>query len=204
MMYYTMSIPTNYTFITKDAQHPEVAFRLCDYMCSEEMSIWSRWGEPGVDWVKPSADKKGMYDFMGAEALIDPILEWGTVQNSHWYNGTPCFRRTHVTLGVVGGDASQQAKANGIKLAYDRYGEENYKFPTDSFVAKLIYTSEELDERAEIMSSTDSYIQSMLYEFVTGGKDIDKDWDSYIKELKALNIDRLLEISQTAYDRMKN
>ena len=40
------------------------------------------------------------------------------------------------------------------------------------------------------------------YEFITGKTDIDAGWDAYIKELKSSNIDRLLEISQTAYDRM--
>ncbi len=203
VMYYTKVMPINYTFITKDAEHPEVAFRLGDFMCSEEMSIWTRWGQEGVDWVAPPEGTKGMYDFLGAKAIIDPVLQWGSVQNSHWQGGTPLFRRARHPLGVVGGDASQQAKANAIKLAYERYGEDNYTYPVDSFIAKLIYTSDELDERAEIMTSTNSYVNSMLYEFVTGGKDIDKDWDAYIKELKALNIDRLLEISQTAYDRMK-
>ncbi len=202
MMYYTKIMPTNYTYITKDAEHPEVAFRVCDYMCSEEMSIWTRYGQRGVDWVEPAEGTKGMYDFLGYEALIEPTLQWGSVQNSHWQGGTPLFRRTYIPLGVVGGDASQQSKANAIKLAYERYGEDNYTFPVDSFVAKLIYTSDELDERAEIMASTESYVNQSLYEFVTGGKDIDKDWDAYIKELKALNIDRLLEIAQTAYDRM--
>ena len=70
-------------------------------------------------------------------------------------------------------------------------------------VEKLIYTSEELDERADITVVIDPYVKQMRYEFITGVKDIDAGWDDYIKELNALNIDRLLEINQTAYDRMK-
>lgn len=199
---YMKTMPNNYYFITKDCEHPEVAFRIGDYMCSKEMTIWSRWGEEGTDWLVPSEETAGMYDFLGYPATIEPVLQWGTVQNSHWQNATPGFRTTDVSLGMVSTDSSQKAKADAIKLAYDRYGEDKFVPEESSRVYKLVYTADELEERADILTSIESYRDQMLYEFITGAKDIDGYWDSYIKELKSLNLDRLLEISQTAYDRM--
>ena len=43
----------------------------------------------------------------------------------------------------------------------------------------------------------------MRYEFISGKQNIDSGWNAYIKELKGLNVDRLVEINNAAYDRMK-
>ena len=40
--------------------------------------------------------------------------------------------------------------------------------------------------------------------FITGSKNIDTDWDSYVKGLEGLGLKRYLEIQQTAYDKMPN
>jgi len=193
------SLPTNRFFITKDCEHPEVAFRIGDYMCDERMTLWSRFGEPGVDWIKPDKGTEVLYDFLGYnEATLETILVWGSPQNSHWQNATPGFRTTGVLLGAVAGnDDSQRSKADAIELMYDQYPE------TGSMVEKIIYTPEELEERAIIKNSVDSYVDQMKYKFIVGEVDIDKEWDTYIKELYAMNVERLLEISQTAYDRME-
>lgn len=192
------SMPANKFYITKDCEHPEVAFRIGDYMCSEAMTVWSRFGEPGVDWVEAAPGTEALYDFLGYEATLETILLWGSPQNSHWVNNTPGFRTTDIVLGVAASnDDSQRSKADAIELMYDQYPE------TGSMVEKLIYTSEELDERADITVVIDPYVKQMRYEFITGVKDIDAGWNDYIKELNALNIDRLLEMNQAAYDRMK-
>ena len=36
--------------------------------------------------------------------------------------------------------------------------------------------------------------------FITGSKDIDTDWDSYQDELRAIGVERYLEITQEAFD----
>ena len=101
-------------------------------------------------------------------------------------------------MGVAASnDDSQRSKADAIKLMYDQYPK------TGTIVEKIIYTTDELDERAIIKNTLDSYVEQMRYKFIVGEVDIDKGWDAYIKELNSMNVERLLEISQTAYDRMK-
>lgn len=201
-MYYRKTIPDSVFFITKACEHPEVAFRIADYMCDTEVTISNRWGEKGVDWKVPDEGTESMFEFLGYKATIEPILAWGKPQNSHWCNLGAGFRTNETSLGVVNSDdASQFAKAGAIELAYNRYN-GNIVPSDDEQVHKIIYSSEELDERSQILNFVDSYVLQMRYEFITGKRDIDKYWDTYIKELKAGNLDRLLEISQTAYDRM--
>jgi len=193
------TMPVNKFYITKDCEHPEVAFRIGDYMCSKDMTIWSRFGEPGVDWIVPPAGTEALYDFLGYdEAKIETILVWGSLQNAHWQNQTPGFRTTDVVLAAgAGNDDSQRSKADAIELMYDQYPK------TGTIVDKIIYSTEELDERAALKMPIDTYVNEMKYEFIIGNIDIDAGWDDYIKELNALSINRYLEISQTAYDRMK-
>ena len=195
---FSKSMPSNMFFITKDCEHPEVAFRIGDYMCSEKMTMWSRFGEYGIDWVEAPKGSECLYDFLGYEATYQTVLPWGSPQNSHWQNKTPGFRTTAAVLtGAAGEDTSQISKANAIELMYDQYPEEG------TIVNKVIYNSDELSERANIDLAIDTYVKQMRYQFIIGEVDIDKGWNDYIKELKSMNIDRLLEISQTAYDRMK-
>ena len=191
------TMPTNRFFITRDCEHPEVAFRVADYMCSYEMTRWSKFGEPGVDWVEAADDAESLYDFLGYKASMEPVLVWGTRQNSHWQNNVPGFRTRELDfITTAGSDDSVRAKAKAVELLYDQYPEEG------TIVNKIIYSIDELDERSAILFPIQTYVKQMRYQFIMGEVDIDEAWDDYIKELKSMNIDRLLEISQTAYDRM--
>ena len=203
-IYYTNSImPSHKYAVTNACEHPEVAFRLGDFMSSTEMTIWTRWGEKGVDWKDPDEGEKGMYEFLGHPALIDTITQWGSVQNGHWVQASPSFRTAEIAGGAVGSDSSQEAKALGLKNLYEKYG-ESLGVDVNDRIYKLINTDEELEEIASITTVINSYAASAQYKFITGEVDIDKGWDAYIKELKASNVDRLVELYQAAYDRMNS
>lgn len=208
---YMKTMPTQGMFITKDCAYPETAFRIADYMCSEKMTVWTRWGEEGTDWLAPSDGTVGMYEFMNYPAYLEPVLQWGSKQNAHWQAQTPGYRRTNISLGMASNDKSQESKAFAIKNLHERYSDADWRDGgklffekvADDRVYKLIYTTDELEERSNIINAVDPYVKQMRYEFVTGKKNIDNDWAAYIKELKSMNVDRLVEIVNDAYDRMK-
>ncbi len=211
---YMKTMPDQGMFITKECQYPETAFRVADYMCSEKMTVWSRWGEEGSDWLAPSESTVGMYDFIDYPAYLEPVLQWGSKQNSHWQNATPGFRRTNISLGMASNDKSQESKAFAIKELHERYSDPNwskddpntklfFEKVTNDRVYRLIFTADELSERSDIINAIDPYVKQMRYEFVSGKTSIDGGWNAYIKELKGMNVDRLVEIYNTAYDRMK-
>lgn len=203
-IYYTNSImPSNKYFITSSCEHPEVAFRLGDFMSGDEMTIWTRWGEKGVDWKEPPAGSKSMYDFLGHAAIIETITQWGSVQNGHWYQASPSFRTAEIAGGIVASDSSQAAKAQGLEGLYNKYG-ESLGVDVNDRIYKLINTADELEEISTITTIVNSYAAGAQYKFITGEWDIDKDWDKYIKELKASNVERLVELYQAAYDRMNS
>ena len=63
------------------------------------------------------------------------------------------------------------------------------------------YTAEEQSERSVLMMDIKNYIQMMKAQFIVGEVDIDTGWDSFLTNLKNMQLDRLLEIEQQAYDR---
>ena len=54
-----------------------------------------------------------------------------------------------------------------------------------------------------ITSGVDAYIKNMEYNFITGKKDLKKDWNSYLNDLSAYNVDKLAEIYDKAYQAYK-
>lgn len=186
-------------FITKGCKNPEAAFRLGDLMCSEEMTMWSRFGEKDVDWVEATESDKGLYEFLNYPATIKPILEWGSIQNSHWNNITPGFRTYEVAAGmVVANDQSQTAKAEAFKNL-----DLMNNIPKNS-MDLIIYSNDELEEYNDLMLVIKSYVTEKLAHFIAGDESIDDGWDAYVSELKNMGADRALELSQTAYERMND
>ena len=61
-------------------------------------------------------------------------------------------------------------------------------------------TSDEASELADIMAQVNTYTNEMMYKFITGAEPLDN-YDKYIEELKALNIERAAEIEQEAVSR---
>ena len=64
-------------------------------------------------------------------------------------------------------------------------------------------TADESAEASEIEATLKTYVMEEVAAFLTGRKDIDADWDDYIKNMENIGLNRILELSQTAYDRLK-
>lgn len=60
--------------------------------------------------------------------------------------------------------------------------------------------SEESDEYNNIASSLNTYMQEQLTAFVVGQRTMDQ-WDAFLDELRDMNLDRLTELQQQAFDR---
>ena len=52
----------------------------------------------------------------------------------------------------------------------------------------------------ELNTTVYNVVDEWFANFVSGKKDVDKDWDAYVKNLKDSGLDKYLEIYQTAYD----
>lgn len=191
-------IPSSGLVVTKNCKYPEAAFRLGDLMCSEEMSLSNRWGLKDVDWKYAEEGAVGRFEDMGYKAIVEMINnQWSVPQNAHWYGAGANYRGYALTAGQVATDnnPSEAAIAEATKIYY------KYADMTD--VKKFVYALEDLEDVNELNTNIEAYVKEMTTAFIIGSRNIDKEWDSYIKELKNMGVDQLIEYTQKAYDMSK-
>ena len=86
--------------ITRDCEYPELAFQISDYGFDPEMSMVSRFGEPGVDW---DTNVEGMvcgHEDIGLKAGFRELNNVNNVpQNSVWPTGFPAYRPENFIYG---------------------------------------------------------------------------------------------------------
>jgi putative aldouronate transport system substrate-binding protein len=166
-------------------------------MVSEEFSIMTRWGEKGVDYLEPAASDKSLYADMGYKPSLKEVLAWGKLQNKHWAQQGPYVRQYSISAGVVWGGNPLDTNIP-IAAAQKIY---SGKKPNE-VIPKLIFTAEENDAISETLITLRTYVKESLANFVTGGMDLDKDWESYKKQLQTIGVDKVVKTVQTVYDRM--
>lgn len=190
---------TNNTFmISKDCKNPAAAFRLADLFYSEEAVLRGRFGVPEVDWVEPEEGETSLYADMGYPALIKPILPWGGTQNSHWSEIQSTFRDAEVTHGQVWNGTID------FNYLIAQAVPEYLSYIPDEYLWKRVFTEEEAEEVGELDVNLRNYVKESIARFITGDLSIETGWDSYLKELSTIGVDRYVEINQAVYDRMNN
>ena len=65
----------------------------------------------------------------------------------------------------------------------------------------LHYTVEESSTCTKIIMEVTEFIEQSKAEFITGQRNLDTGWESYLNELDSLGLNTWMEIAQTAYDR---
>lgn len=62
-------------------------------------------------------------------------------------------------------------------------------------------TADEADETTQLFADISKYIGSSIPQFIVGDMSIEKDWDTFLKTLESLGIERYIEIIKGEYDR---
>ena len=184
-------------FITKYCKNPLAAFRFLDFMMSEEASIFSRFGVEGTDWKKADENTKALFGDYGFEAKILPILPYGVVQNSHWFQLNPAFLSSGIldTMAWDGDELDgEYFKAKALK-AYEGKG------PKNSFVvSQMLLGLDDMKEFNGLYTDISNFVKENISLFVTGKKNTDGDWKEFQQGLENLNVSRYLELAQKGYD----
>lgn len=191
--------------ITDKCENPEAALRLCDWFFGEKSDLIAEYGsEEGTDWIwKP----EGMVGVNGKPALYKILNAYSTdVQNHDWQVTGSMYAPSDYRLGVAAEkDVDIYTKEALEKYLYDITMEKSVPYAqkegTYDVLPKLHMTEDEKEQISVPLVETSSYIIENTIAFVTGKKDIDKEWDSYVKEFDNIGLPTILEVYQAAYDR---
>lgn len=204
------TMPSGGMLITKNCKDPELAFRLGDWLCSEEMSLYSRYGREGVDyhyWQK--GDPVNNYAGLGKEQVFvyNPRASWGNLQNIYWALKGPSCITTRLFFGQVGAGKTDDSDLGRLKNANGKIDSgvllESLDYIDESkVVAKLIFNEEEQQVVTDVGMPIASYAEECWARFITGDMDLDSDWGGYLAELDRMGLEQYVEAVQSAYDRM--
>lgn len=194
---YTQNMPDLCYNITKNCKYPEAAFRMGDLMMSEKFSVIGRWGEEGVDWVKPAATDTTY--FPGVAPYLIPIAVWGTPTNKLWAQSQgPAIKPYKIFNGSY-----VQGRIHYLDLWAAEMGARAIQYiHPEKVIGTIVYTQAEYEKIAEIRSNVESYILECFSRFMLRDMSLENDWDKYLTELKNMGLDTYVQTARTAYVRM--
>ena len=206
---YSEFTPTQELSIIASTQKLDMALAFADIFFDHDISLIERFGEEGVDWTRDpellaehtnAYVDAGLYDSL---TLLVTSTMWADNQSQTWRNHGP--RYASLEMGNTVFDTAQSGGAkfdpsDPTQLNAKCYQMYYPKHP-DKVLPALKYTMEEAEQLQDPLTTLPDFVKQALAEFVTGARDIEKGWDSYIEEMNTMGLQQWIETAQTAYDR---
>ncbi|MBY4985481.1 extracellular solute-binding protein [Streptococcus suis] len=191
---YVFSDPDHYNYarnellITTSAKNPEKLLEWADQFYTDDASIQTFYGSFGIGTEKTETGYAVLPPQDGKSAD-----EWA------WINSLRDFGPKYVADGFNDKVEIDESQGDGLKLKLDS---EINQYALPAF-PNVSYSQEELTRLSAIYVDINSYATQMASKWVVEGG-IDKEWDDYIKQLKAMGLDEFMQIQETAFERYQS
>lgn len=166
--------------VSTKSSHIELAVKFLDYAMSEHCQDYYQWGIEGESYII-NADGSRQYTEKGNDN--DWLQQFG-INPAFVFPAAQSVEATDILV------ADWHAKINRELRQY-------IKNPWPEIYA----TSKESDTVNLYMPDVQAAVDASAVGFITGQKDIEKEFDSYISELESLNLDEIIEVKQAQYNR---
>jgi len=190
-----------FVITNKASEEAKIALiKLADYMYTPEGQTNGANGMKGIDWEDPAPGDKALGENVEPKVKPIPSKQGEPPRNAGWSGmGHFYMPKDYRDSWVQGTDiydpSNYERRLYEATLKYEDH-EPQELFP----IWSLWVDPATLDESSILQTNIRNYIEQNALQFVTGNKDLDKDWDSYVKGLENLKLGRYLEILQSAYD----
>lgn len=173
--------------ITNSCENPEALMRWIDTHYDPEVSLQLDQGLLGITIEKT---EEGKYVYL-------PTPE-GNSFTEMIHNYSP---------GVNGVGAVTMAVAKDLELnenlteraALDEFYAP-YNVPADEVYPSVYFTEDEVEEVAILQTDIASYVSQQYAKWIVEGG-VEEEWDKYLKQLEAMDVDSYIKIYQDAYER---
>lgn len=189
------SEPTHYRYITTaiynpwaittSCKNPEIAVALLDWMYTEEGSFLINYGEESNYTMQ---DGKAI---MTDEFLYNSQYDYPTMLAAYTWEMCPGVRDYSRVYQNADSFLLDSCKVWASAPA-------DYNIPIG-----VEMNSDEASEESAIMADINTLVEEKLPKFINGTLPMDQ-WDSFIQEIEKMNIERAIELHQTALDRYNN
>lgn len=172
--------------ISKDNKYIAETMKFFDFWFTEEGKQLVAMGVEGVHWN---------YDENGVAQYTDLVM-------SYTGGGAPNYMRT-IGGNEIGTYAELWPEIAGMtgeaQEAFKNYAEAGWAVKPFPATSK---TPEEQRILTEKETNINTYSAETLQNWIMGNTDIDSTWDEYINTVKSMGLDEVIEVYQTAYDRV--
>jgi len=180
------AIERNEALITKNCKYPEIAARWLDEFYTGEASIQNFWGAIGTVISK---NEDGTY------TLNNPP-EGTSADGWYWDQSLRDFGPKYVSADFQEKIKLSPESGDGLKLDLSKLGEE---YITRTY-PKVMLSAEEIEELATLETDINKFIDVTRADWVINGN-VDEGWDTYVKKLNEMGLERLIEIRTDAMER---
>jgi putative aldouronate transport system substrate-binding protein len=190
-----------FVITNKASKEAQIALiKMIDYMFTPEGQTISTAGTEGIGWRKPVAGEEALGQGVTPLYFSIPPVEGAAPHNTGWsgmghFYEPKEYRDAFVASKDIYDSTGYERRLYNATLLYDG------KAPKELFPAWAVWVDPaEVDEASILQTNIKKYIEENALQFITGHKDLTKDWDAYVKGLEKLGVTRYLEIMQKAYD----
>lgn len=175
------------TYITACCENVELAMALVDYFYSEDGMLFYNYGFEGTDYT---IDENGTPQFTEA------------VTNNEYGLSPANFMRARCAYGVF---SSMMLRYRSAAYNSDINNEAWDVWSSNldgsmSIPSNVSMTPEESEASSYYVADIMTYASQMVPQFINGSANL-SDWDSYVENLKSMNLEACIEAEQSAYDR---
>lgn len=191
--------------ITDKCKDPAAALRWVDTFFTETGDLCSQYGaEEGKDW---ELNPEGEVGLNGKPALYKVLNAYSPdTQNHDWQDIGIRVAPADYRLGQAVDPNVDIGSAEGLeKMLYE--ASKNLQEPYAQkegeldIMPQLKLTDQEATDIQTVGVEVEKYIAENQVAFITGQKDLDKDWESFKQGLDNAGLQTLLGVYQTAYER---
>lgn len=186
---------SNFT-ITDKCKNPEIAIQIADLFSTAEWAIKGQIGVQGVEWDVADAGTFGMDGVTPAQIKFLVYQTPAQVTDAWWwtYRGMePNWKVTVQTVGDIMDPANFESRLYVDTMKLKPFAADVDPMPP------LLYSGDDSTTFTQLQTAVNDYAKIAIVEFITGKRDLDKDWDSYLADLNKLGYNDMIDLIQRTY-----
>lgn len=194
-------LPYNALWITKECKYPQLVARWADWFYSQEGTLSVRRGLEGTNWRWPTEGETGIN---GQPAVWTQLVPWNDSepQNNFWVRLGVYSESDPLRLGQTIDTTLDRHSMDGLELFLYEETKNNYQpyMQYEKAMPPLKFTDAQMTDLSTIKVEYGKYVRQWNVEFITGKKNLDTDWDAYLKGLSSVGLETLLEEFNKSYE----
>lgn len=173
--------------VSTQAEDPELCIKWMDYWFSDEGSLLQNYGVEGENFEYIEGQPVYIDDGPNAELGVNMKTFMQTITIA----GIP-----YLESNVSSFQTYSEEVMNFLNAWNSRESDNANYYPTGASLSPL-----ENEEASVLASDIGTFASEQIPRFILGDLDFEADWDEYVATVESLDIARVIELYQAAYDR---